>query len=206
MLIRLLVGIVLPIGIGGLAGGCAGEVYSAAQTPQYEASARTFVSTDASDSRADIVPISWGPHFGAQVADSYAEVATSPLVLNAVIHELSLRESPSTLAGQVTAKRLQDTTVVEVTATDPSPTRAARLANAVSTRLVAVVAMLSPASSTQVGAGATLTLVQPAKPPLTPAGPAVPLAVTIGLLLGGAAGAAVAVLRVTGSNARPSAP
>ena len=75
---------------------------------------------------------------------SYAEVATSPRVLAPVIQQLGLRTTPKELAESVEATVPVDTVILEIAATDPDPTRAAEIANAVGQELAKAAADLSP--------------------------------------------------------------
>ena len=75
---------------------------------------------------------------------SYAEVATSPRVLTPVIDQLGLRTTPKELAESVEATVPADTVILEIAVTDPDPTRAAQIANAVGDELAKATGDLSP--------------------------------------------------------------
>jgi len=62
---------------------------TALTTPTYESTTRLFVSTSANDSASDLLT---GNSFTQQRVKSYADIVTSPAVLDAVVAELNLQE------------------------------------------------------------------------------------------------------------------
>jgi capsular exopolysaccharide synthesis family protein len=76
---------------------------------------------------------------GIAVTDSLngASLITTIPVSEAVIKQLKLDETPSTLLDSVTATPIGQSSLVAVSATSPSPTRATRVANAFVTQVVA---------------------------------------------------------------------
>ena len=85
-----------------------------------------------------------GSNFAEKQMSSYAEVATSPRVLAPVIEQLGLRTTPKELSESVEATVPVDTVILEIAATDPRPTRAAEIANAVGQELAKAAGELSP--------------------------------------------------------------
>ncbi len=75
----------------------------------------------------------------------YAEVATSPRVLDQVIEQLSLDTTSDQLADSIEASVPVDTVIIEVAVTNPDPRQAAGIANAVGTELVKAAGELTPA-------------------------------------------------------------
>jgi capsular polysaccharide biosynthesis protein len=131
----------------------------AAATQQPHATARLDVSRA---SAADVHDLSSGSTFMKEVARSYADLASTPFVLQPVIEELGLHETAEELAEDVSTRIPDDTVVIEVTVTDDSGERAATIANAIAQRLVDVVPGLTPQGG---GAGPEirLTLVRTAR-------------------------------------------
>src|ERR1700704_6553987 len=78
---------------------------------------------------------------------SYAQVATSPLVLDSVIRDLGLQTTPIELAKSVTATVPTDTVILEIGATSTDPELAARIANAIGVELSSVAGTLAPEQS-----------------------------------------------------------
>jgi non-specific protein-tyrosine kinase len=71
------------------------------------------------------------------LSSTYASVATKRPILDAVIKDLSLGIPPETLAEHVQAEAAQDSTLLTIATEDADPARAAAIANAVATELVA---------------------------------------------------------------------
>ena len=80
--------------------------------------------------REQLTDLAQGSSFAEKQMTSYAEVATSPLVLDPVIDRLNLETTSTDLARTVTAVIPPDTVILEISAVDPDPKRAAAIANA----------------------------------------------------------------------------
>ena len=117
---------------------------------------------------------------------TYVQIATSPVVLSGAIEELSLGETPSTLASRVTAVNPADTTVLEITAVDRDPAQAQSIAAAVAGRFIASVQDLE--SGAQAPAEVNFRAVGPAAPPLAPSSPHQLVNLGLGAAAGGALG------------------
>lgn len=72
-----------------------------------------------------------------RLSATYATVATTTPVLDAVIAKLGLHESADTLASRLQADAAADSTTVTISVQDNSPTRAAAIANALADELIA---------------------------------------------------------------------
>lgn len=168
----------------GVAGG-----YLVTVPPHYEATARAFLPITQADQTE-------GTGFIQQVAQSYADVATSQYVLSQVVRELGLKETARHLADRVTAEALPGTTVIEISASDPSPTMAARIANDVYRRLAGSVRALTPDKSTPI----TLKRTEAALPPAAPTMQNLLPTLLLGLLVGAAVGVVAAALRGPGGG------
>jgi non-specific protein-tyrosine kinase len=108
--------------------------WMAYQTPQYRATAQVFVSTSTAASEQ-----SGGAYQSAMFAQNrvatYAQLVSSPQVLDSVAAELQLPGGARALAGTVTATNPPQTVLLEVTATNASPAQAAAVANSAATHL-----------------------------------------------------------------------
>ncbi len=135
-----------------------------------------------------------GSSFAEKQMSSYAQVATSPLVLRPVITELDLGLTPAQLAKSVSAIVPSDTVILEIGVTRPRPDEASAIADAVARELSNVAARLSPerADGSQ---AVRATTVAPAVPPTDPSSPNVPRNLALGALLGLLLGIGMVMLR-----------
>lgn len=159
-------------------------------TPTYRASAQLFVALDAAD---NAIELNSAANFSSQRVKSYPDVVDSPLVLEPVITELGLDETPTSLADRVQAEVSPNTVLIEVSVDDASPDQAAAIANATATNLADVVEELDRTDDDTSPVRVSLT--RPAIAPSQPRSPIPPLNLAIGLLAGAALGLALAALR-----------
>ena len=160
-------------------------------TPTYTARTTVFFAVQGGGSVSDLVQ---GSTYAEKQVQSYAEVATAPIVLGPVIESLGLAVSVSELAGQVQATVPLGTVIIEIAAVNEDPQRAADIANAVSAELADSVASLSPPGpdgSDSVRA----TTISPATVPTTATSPNTRRNLALGLVLGLGVGMGVALLR-----------
>ncbi|MDN4641342.1 polysaccharide biosynthesis tyrosine autokinase [Agreia sp. PsM10] len=187
-----LIAVLLFVGIGAAAG------YSILQTPKYSSSAKVFVSTSGGSTVTDLQQ---GNTFTQQRVKTYADLATTPIVLLPVITELGLDVSSSELASMITASAPLDTTLIEISVTSVDAALAARIATSVSESLTLAVENIETSTSdTSSVSPVKLTLVQHAEVPQTPVSPNVPLNIALGGLVGLALSIGLAVLRETLDN------
>lgn len=159
-------------------------------TPQFEATTRLFFAVQGGESVTDLAQ---GSSFTERQMGSYAQVATSPLVLEPVIAELDLDTRVGELASQVRASVPLNTVILQITALSQDPDQAAEIANAVGAQLADTVGRLSPERPD--GAQAVLaTTLTPALSPDTPASPKALQNLALGLVLGATIGVAVALV------------
>ena len=152
-----------------------------AMTTRYTATTRLFFAVESSGTTA--TDLAQGSSFAEKQMTSYAEVATSPLVLDTVIDRLDLQTTSTALADAVTASIPPETVILEITVVDPDPSRAAAVANAVGDRIAEVAADLSPERAD----GSETVQATPLAPALVPTDPSSPN-VSRNLLLGGVLG------------------
>lgn len=162
--------------VAALIAGFAAAALVAALPPRvYEATAVAVVSGPAPTVEHE------GPGIGARTAASYADVATTPTVLESVIERLGLHSNEAALASRVHARAVPDGPLIRVAVDDGSPTRATSIANAVADSLAAAISRLTP------GPGAAtagpVRVVHRAEIPTDPVVPNVLVELTAGLLV-----------------------
>lgn len=174
----------------------AAAVYSIAATPKYSSSAKVFVSTSGGSSVSELQQ---GNTFTQQRVKTYADLATTPIVLDPVIESLAIDASAADVAAQVTATAPLDTSLIEITVVDEDPEAAASVATAISESLMQVVGTIEGGTNEagEPTSPVKLTLVQGAAVPEKPVSPNVPLNIALGGLVGLALGVGIAVLRET---------
>lgn len=156
------------------------------QKPQYQAKSQLFVSVKAGASAVDV---SQGNAFAEKRVTSYVSLTSSPRVLQAVADELKLSGGGQSLAGRVVATTPPQTVLIDITATDPDPVQAARIANSSANQLISAVNEVEDVNIVH------LSIFELAMPPNAPSSPKVPLNLALGLLLGILIGAGYAFLR-----------
>jgi capsular exopolysaccharide synthesis family protein len=158
---------------------------------KYTATTRLFVAVAGGESVTDLAQ---GSSFAEKQMASYAEVATSPKVLAPVIQQLGLRITPRELSESVEATVPANTVILEISAADLDPNRAAQIANAVGLEFVNVAGELS--SKKEDGTEAVrATPFALAEVPDKASSPKILLNLGVGLILGLSLGLGVAVLR-----------
>jgi polysaccharide biosynthesis transport protein len=126
----------------------------------------------------------WG---AAEALESYARLATDPLVLRPVIRRLGLPMTPAGLARRMAVRTDGGASVLRIAATDGSPVRASAIADAVEARLAVAIGEVTPSSGTW---SVRLTAVRPAI--ATPSSPGLPVDIAAGALAGALVGLLVA--------------
>jgi capsular exopolysaccharide synthesis family protein len=160
-------------------------------TKQYTATTRLFFAVSGSETTADLAQ---GSTFAEKQMASYAQVATSPLVLDPVIRDLGLPTTARELAKSVSATVSTGTVILDVAATSPDSGQAVRIANAIGFQLSQVASQLTPERSDGAGSVKATTLAR-AQTPQGPSSPNVLRNLSVGLVLGLLLGISVALLR-----------
>ncbi len=161
--------------------------------PTYTARTAVFISVRGGDSAGELLQ---GANYATNQVRSYAQVATTPTVLQPVIDKLGLQTTPALLAEAVTASIPTNTAIVEVSVVDRDAELSAQIAQATSEQLVATVDLLSPSDANGKRA-VVATIVTPATVPLEKTTPRTALNLAVGLLAGLLLGFGQAVLRNT---------
>lgn len=167
-------------------GVAAGFVYSLVSTPQYQACARLFVTTEGGSSVGEAYQNNL---FSQERVSSYAGLATSTQVAQRAVQQLQLPLSANDLRARITATPIEKTVLLDLCGTDSDPEVARALTNAVAGQLTQVVQELE--TSQRGGSPAAgATIVDQADVPGDPSG----LGLITTLVLGGVAGFVLGVL------------
>lgn len=177
-----------------LLGVAAGSAASILATPRYQASVQLYVAvqSNGTSSAGDLVQ---GSSFAQEKVKSYALIVNSPRVLDSVIAQLRLPLTSASLGSHVAATAAGDTSLLDITVDDVDAATAANIANAVAVSFVDVVVNELEAP---VGGLPSLVKIQPIQPAVVAANPYTPntvLNLALGLLVGLAVGAGIALLR-----------
>lgn len=171
----------------------AGILATTLATPEYTATTRLFVSAAGGSSSSESES---GGLFSVQRTESYAHMITTEQVAQRVIDQLGLPMSAGELSSKVTAAVVPRTVLFDVSATDPSPDRAAEIANEFANTFT----VYAGALETPVGATSprvTVTVFSRAKAPSSPISPTPGKNVFYGVAGGIGVGlAAIALARV----------
>lgn len=162
-------------------------------TPQYKASAQLFVSAPT----GDLGPQAsyQGGLFTQQRVVSYADLVTSPAVLDAVIRETGTDLSRSELASHVSVDAPENTVLINIAVTLPSAAEAQRVAQALAGEFSTFVESLErPESDT--APPIRIAVSRSAQLPTAPVSPSLKLNLAIGLLGGLVVGVACAAALV----------
>lgn len=160
-------------------------------TPKYTATTRIFFAVQGTDTATELAQ---GSTFAQQQMASYAQVATTPLVLDPVIKQLGLSTTADDLAGSVSAVAPESTVILELSATDTNAAQASRIVNAIAQELATVSGKLSNTHNNGTDA-VKATILAPAQVPTAPSSPNIPRNIGIGVVLGIVLGLVVALVR-----------
>ena len=165
--------------------------YTLIQTPLYQASTRLFVSTGAGTSLSDIYT---GNRLSQDRVLSYTQLITGETLAQRTIDRLGLNMAARTLAKNVKAKSKPNTVLIDVSVEDQSPVRARDIANALSDEFVVMARQLETPTP---GArpDARVVVEQRASVPERPVVPKKARNIALGIVLGGALGVGLAILR-----------
>lgn len=170
----------------------AGAALATTLSPRiYEAKTQLFVSTSGG---VDTGALLQGSNFTQQRVKSYADVITTPKVLDPVIETLGLNTTAAKLGTQITATVPLDTVLIEVAVASPDPKVAATVADAVGRQFTTTVADLE-----SVGEGNSspvkVTIVSAPTVPIAPISPKPARNLALGVVLGLLLGLGLALLR-----------
>ncbi|KRF20979.1 hypothetical protein ASG90_00750 [Nocardioides sp. Soil797] len=172
----------------------AAGAYSFLVTPKYESHARVFISTDVEDSSEAIAAslVSSGR------VSSYADLATSREIMEKVIAELNLEESPSELADMIKAEVEPLTVIIDINVTHPDPKIAQAIAQTEAEQLTKYITRIDAPNRAATPIRATVA--DPASYSSDPVSPRTLLNLVVAGLIGLVIGCGVAVLREITDN------
>lgn len=160
-------------------------------TPRtYQAESEMFVSTTAGDSTADLAS---GTTFMSKQIKTYADIMTSPKVLNPVRKDLGI-PADQPLASSISATVPPETVLIDVAVVDRDPEHAARVANSIAHEFTTTVDSLQSVEEGK-ASPVKVTVVRPATVPTTPVAPRPLRNMALGLLGGLLLGLGLALLR-----------
>jgi len=162
--------------------------------PEYTAKVTMYVSAQTGDTEDTAYQ---GSLLSQQRVTSYVEFVNSIRVSGEVIRRLDLPQTPEELAGQITASSALDSVLIDVAVTDPSPERAAQVANAVGNVFTSLVDELERPTTADGVPPVVVRVVQPAEEPTAPSSTGLPVTLALGLLAGLAVGVSAALARNT---------
>ncbi len=131
----------LVVVIGTILGAAAGLSISLATTPLYTSKATLYFSISQGGSGSDL---NQGTTYAQNQMLSFAQLATSSRVLQPVIDQLGLENTPRGLARDIDIVTPKDTLILEVHVSAASPEDAAMIANAVAASLADTAHDISP--------------------------------------------------------------
>ncbi len=165
--------------------------YSLLVTPRYEASTVLFVSATGD---GNATQTNDGGIFAQRRVLTYVPLLTGRNLAQRTIDKLNLDMSPKELQDEITAVAPTDTVLINVTVTDPSPSRARDIANTLSNEFVTMVAGLE-SSDEAVRPDSEIIVQQRAEVPEHPATPKKFRNVAIAAVLGAVLGTLIALVR-----------
>ena len=160
-------------------------------TKMYASTTRLFVSTQTPDTAADLLT---GSNFTQQRVKSYADIVSSPKVLDSVVLQLGLKMNSAALGTKISTNVPLNTVIIEITALDASPLQAQRIVNAVGESLTQVVSRIETRSDGRPSL-VSVTIVQPGTYNATPDSPKPLLNIALSIFIGLVLGFGLAILR-----------
>jgi succinoglycan biosynthesis transport protein ExoP len=157
----------------------------------YEAQTQLFVSTSGGNDSSALLS---GSSFTQQRVLSYADVITTPTVLDPVIESLQLNTSAANLAAQITATVPLNTVLIQVAVQNSDPRVAAQIADAVGKQFTKTVAALESVTTGQ-SSPVKVSIVSVPTVPIAPISPKPTRNLALGVVLGLLLGLGLALLR-----------
>ena len=147
-------------------------------TPIYKATAEIFVAPGEVSTTGELAQ---GSTFAQNRVKSYVQLIDSDLVLGPIADRFDT--TAGSLSGKVTATVPTDTVLIDISATDPDPQRAADIATAIANSFPKIATSIEPDRADGSPAVA-VTVVQDASVPGTPISPKLETNLALGLLAG----------------------
>jgi polysaccharide biosynthesis transport protein len=163
-------------------------------TPQYQSSTKLFIS--AADAQSDVGQAYTGSLYTQQLVKSLLDVVTGADVTQAVSQDLNGSLTAEQVSKKLSASNPIDTSLIEITATDPDPVRAQQLAESAANHFTTIaVQWTQPNIAAQ--PIVQVNTVEAASLPTSPVTPRLKLNIALGLLVGLMIGIGAAVLLET---------
>lgn len=190
--------------VGAVLGVLVAGVYTLAVTPEYESTARAFLSTTADSTTGPDLANS--QTFVAERIKSYSQLIDSPVVLYPVIQRLKLDITVEDLAKQIEVDVPLNSVVLSVTVTDENKRTASAIANQIMDQLPLVVARVEDPLGAKTAVPVTFAVFDKARPATDASSPRKSLNLAAGLVLGAVVGfGAFTVLRRRNAGSRGTA-
>jgi len=166
-------------------------VYVYLAPPVYTTRTQVFLSVNIGNSSSDFVQ---GTNYATAMARSFAQITTTPKVLDPVVKDLNLNITSTSLASQISTSIPTNTSIIQITAKNGDARLSAQVAERTAESLVTVIEQLTPkaADGTPAMKG---SIIQPAIVPTSPTSPQPLQSGALGLVAGLAVGIGLAVLR-----------
>ncbi|HZK05672.1 MAG TPA: polysaccharide biosynthesis tyrosine autokinase [Actinomycetaceae bacterium] len=177
--------------VGSLLGLAAGAVLSLVMTPTYTASTSLFFAVRSADSISEMAQ---GSSYAEQQVESFARVATAPIVLQPVIDSLELDDSPAGLAHRVQTTVPEGTSILDISVSDTDSQRAADTVAGIAESLIVAAGNISARDSADLPV-VEATVISPPVVPTSWTTPNVMRNLTLGFMLGLLLGMGQALLR-----------
>lgn len=163
--------------------------------PTYAAQTQMFVSTSGPTGVTnDLGQTYQGALFSQQQVFSYAQLVSSPAVVQAVVHQLGLSDSVASIQSEIQASVPAGTVLIDATVTDRSPQRARAIANALGEQASKFIVKLETPPDRK-SSRVTMAVTRQAEEPTQPVSPHKPLYLVLGVLLGIVLGIVITALR-----------
>lgn len=175
----------------GVIGAAAAFGFARTLPAEYSSTAAVMVVPQRGDSTSELLQ---GSSYVQSLVQTYAVLASSPIVLAPVIEELKLDETPTRLATRVTVVNTLNTVVIEISVTDSAPDQAQKIAEAITESLITAVSRVSPSDADD-NPAVRLETIAPARLPQAPIGPNTRLYTALGGVAGIVLGVAYALVR-----------
>src|SRR5882757_5958789 len=175
--------------LAALVGAGVGYATTFMTTPQYQSTARLFVTTQSGTSVGDAYQNNL---FSQERVVSYAGLATSEQVSARAVDQLKMPITPDELRAKITATPLPKTVLLDISVTDTDPVVAQTYANAVSDQLVQLVSELETSRRGGTPAAGAI-LLDDANYPTSPSGSSLLTLLGLGAVGGAVVGLLIAI-------------
>jgi capsular polysaccharide biosynthesis protein len=158
--------------------------------PEYTANVVMYVFAHTGDSPEGAYH---AQELAVERAKSYVPLVNSPRVVDQVRQRLELPDQPADLASRIEATGPLNTVLLNISVTDQSPVRAARIADKVSDVFVQLVEEMEAPTRLNAMQHTAVQVIQPAAVPPAPSSMGLPIQLGLGLLAGLAVGACIVI-------------